>query len=503
MYKLHPHQTQAVNDLRAGFKAGHLCQILAAATGFGKTVVAAELIQCAVRKAHKVLFIVHQKQLVWQAVDTFSRVGLNVGIIQGDNTDCHPSHDVVVACVASLRNRRAPEWIGLVLIDECHVLWKAHIELMKTWNALPFLGLSATPLRPDLGKYFTNLIRGPSIAWLMDHGFLVPVKAFAPGADQISRILDGVSCNGTNFGEKDYNQLELGEAMNTPRLVGDILSTWQKKGDHRQTLCFPVNKAHSRSIVEAFSAAGIPAAHIEDTTPDQDRQQLFAAFQRGDVRVLSSVGVLSTGFDAPIAGCGILARPTASLTLHIQQVGRLLRITDGKAPAIILDHAGNCLRHGLPQHFEVPDLDSKDRDTTRSPATKKEPRTTICQQCDGLIPPDKKACPCCGAEKPQPKPNIQQIDGELVSYGTDHPGKDHFTQADHQRWYSGFIWYAEIRGYNPKWANANFHDKFGFWPPDEWGTLQPAPPESQQAGWIKHRQIRYAKRRDARCRATH
>jgi superfamily II DNA or RNA helicase len=463
-------------------------------TGSGKTVVAGELARRSASRGKRVLFVVHLKELVLQSVQHFEAIGLRVGILQGDNTDYTESDQVVVASIHTIRSRSAPSWIDLVIIDEVHILYRAHVELMERWNALYFIGLSATPLREDLGKYFSNLVRGPSVRWLTDNGFLVPARAYCPGAEHMTKILEGISCNTTPMGY-DFNQTQLGQAMNQKELVGDIVKTWQQLGEDRQTLCFAVNKAHSRSIVEDFELAGVTAAHIEDRTPDAERRDLINRFRRGEIRILSSVGVLGIGFDVPDASCLILARPTKSEALDMQQKGRGIRSAEGKRDCLIFDHAGNCLTHGLPVHFEVPDLQELERQ--RNERKKREAKMVSCSNCGFALERDQFTCPACGVDRPKPKPKVTYLDGSLVEYGSLADGAEHPSLEQKKEIYRQLLWYAQEHGYKRGWVMHKYRERFKEgWPSKSWNRLQPHPAEPGLLRWIKSQQIRYAKSRD-------
>jgi DNA repair protein RadD len=352
MFDLRPFQAQAIADLQAGFQAGHRRQILSLSTGAGKTVVAGHVALKARDRGHRALFIVDRIELVTQAARTFHGLGLSVGILRGEDTSYSESDDIIVASIQTISRRQAPDWVKLVMIDECHILHRAHIKLMEDWNLLPFIGLSATPLRPGLGKYFTNLVRGPSVRELIEQGFLVPTRGFAPGADAVAQALQGVTVGSTTHG-RDYREKDLSRVMNRKQLVGDIVTTWKERGDDRPTLVFAVDIAHSRSIADDFAAAGVSVAHLDGHTPDDERRRIIDDFRAGTIRVLTSVYVLGIGFDAPEASCLILARPTLSEMLHFQQLGRGIRTAPGKADCLVLDHASNTLKHGLPHHFEA------------------------------------------------------------------------------------------------------------------------------------------------------
>ena len=486
MIQLHDFQQQAIDDLRRGLMSGHRCQLLGLATGGGKTVVASHMVRSAARNGHTSLFIVDRIELVGQAARHLTDIGLRVGVMQGDNTWLHPDDEVIVASIQTIRSRGAPP-AGFAIIDEAHILHQAHIELMAQWDRVPFIGLSATPLRPDLGKHFTNLVRGPSVAWLIEHGFLTPVRAFCPSADQLEALLADVRTQGG-----DYRAGELSKAINRKELVGDIVSTWCAKAEDRPTLVFAIDIAHSKAIIDDFLAEGVSAAHLDAYTPQEERRQIIDAFRAGEVRVLSSVNVLGIGFDVPDAACGILARPTLSEALHMQQMGRLIRTAPGKTDALLLDHAGNTVRFGLPQHFVVPDLGEEEHTPTRTKS--REQKLVVCSECGAVIEPDQLICPSCGIDRPTRSSEIVYRDGSLVAYGSDD---DDATPADPRAWYQALLWNADHRGHKRGWAFYAFQAKFGRKPQWAWRNLPGIEPTGEQARWIRSYYIRSARRRSA------
>lgn len=362
---------------------------------------------------------------------------------------------------------------------------------MTAWNRVPFIGLSATPLRPDLGKHFTNLVRGPTVAWLTEQGFLTPARAFCPGSESIEQAISGVKLK-----RGDFVSSELADAMNTKALIGDIIATWQEKASDRPTLVFAVDIAHSKALIADFIDAGVFAAHIDAYTKADERKDIIGRFKAGEIRVLSSVNVLGIGFDYPGASCAILARPTLSEALHMQQLGRVIRRAEAKTEALILDHAGNTLRFGLPIHFEVPDLGKGEH---KSASKKKaEKKMVACPHCGAVMESATFTCPSCGLDRPGRKPTVVYREGRLVEYGSGDDGKARYSVDDRRSWYQAFRWYAERRGWKDGWAYHAFLAKFGgMKPPFAWKLFPGIEPSDEQARWIRHYQIKAAKRRAA------
>lgn len=339
--------------------------MLMSPTGSGKTEVAKTIIQGSQAKGKRCWFIVDSVGLLNQTLERFYADGLDAGAIQSNHPLTDHSKPLQVATVQSLRPRlemmlkhRPPE---LVLIDESHVLFKVHIELIA-WcrkNRVPVIGLSATPWRKGLGLIFDRLVSCVTIPELTDQGFLVPTQLYAPSVPS----LKGVGKNAKG----DYIEDELAQVMGDAKLVGDIVEHWKELGENRKTLVFACNIAHSKQIAEAFFAAGIMAAHIDSYMDQSEQDQIMALYKRGKIKVLVSVAMLIKGFDDPATSCLVLARPTRSLMLHYQMLGRGLRLSPqtGKVDCIIIDHAGNLLLNGRPCD-DVPDaLDMDDGEPVR------------------------------------------------------------------------------------------------------------------------------------------
>ncbi len=487
--KLRPYQERVIDELRGGFLAGHIRQILALATGSGKTVVAAHIIKSAVGRGHRCLFIVDRIILINQSVSTFQKMGLQVGVMQGENTLYTPDDDVIVCSIQTLGRRQLPDRIGVIIIDEAHVLHAHHKRLMEKWDLVPVIGLSATPLTKGLAEYFTNLVRGPSVKELTDEGALVSVRAYCPSEEALEKAIESVS---TQAG--DFKSNELSQAINSKVIVGDIVSTYQAKGEQRQALCFAIDIQHSQAIVEEFLLNGISAAHIDGYMDQDERDHLMEAFRDGKYRILSSVYVLGVGFDYPAVSCAILARPTLSEMLDMQQKGRVLRPADGKEDSILLDHAGNCVRFGLPIHFEVPDLSDEKKSNSRS--KRKQKKQVTCIECGYVMEPGQQTCASCGIDRPRAPSEVVTTDGVLVEFGSSESGTRSYTEADKKRWAAGLKWIGLHRRKAPGWPFANYMDRFGSKPRFLFWRITPREPDKEIINWVRHKAILWAKRKN-------
>ena len=359
--KLRVYQQQMVNVIHERWAAGHRRVLGVLPTGGGKTEIAIDVIRNEATPRTRVLVLVERKVLAHQWAARLRAQGVgHVGILQGDNS-IGLSSPIIVAMVQTIRTRGIPEDVSLIVIDESHIWHGTHDTVLEQSGDARVLGLTATPLRAGLGLRFDTMVVGATIGSLIAQGYLVRPRYFAPANETIEHALAGVAIQAG-----DYAVDQLSQAMRAKAIVGDCVGEWQRRGQDRQTIAFCVDKAHAADLAAEFVAAGIAAEVIVDDTKDDARKRVFNDFDKREVRVLVSVGVLSIGFDSPVAACAILARPTLSTSLHIQQGGRVLRPFGGKTDALILDHAMNTLRHGRLEDFEPPeDLSMIDKTTDK------------------------------------------------------------------------------------------------------------------------------------------
>ena len=474
---LREYQKRDYASLQRAFKRGLKRVVLGAPTGSGKTTVAAEMIRNAIAKGRRPIFIADRNTLIDQASERFDQEGIEHGIIQANHWRNRPSAPLQVCSAQTLMRRRWPD-TDLIIIDECHTTYKKINEKILRWDNIPVVGLSATPWARGMGLVYQELITGPTISELIDQKWLVPFECYGPGKPDLSKVR-------TTAGE--FNQKDLAEVSNKTKLVADIVETWLKRGEDRQTICFAVNIPHSQHIAAQFIEFGIPAAHIDTYTPPEVRREILNDFKEGRIKVISSVDILSKGFDQPEASCLIMAQATKSLMRFIQQFGRVLRIAPGKKDAIILDHAGNIEdRFGFPTDPLPRKLDMGQRRDVKN--KKRERRPTVCKndECKYQKPPGVHECPKCGFA-PLRQNKIEEAEGDLKKIKK-------ATMAEKQVWYSMFLYYADSKGYKRGWAANAYRKKFGVWPRNLSEHL--LEPNGEVRAYIKHLAIAYAKRKD-------
>jgi superfamily II DNA or RNA helicase len=471
---LRVYQQDTINALRERFRAGDRRIGIQLPTGAGKTHIAKAIIESAVSKGNRVVFIADRIDLIDQTSEVFDQHDIDHGVIQADHWRTNYAKPVQIASIQTLARRRWPDF-HLAIVDEFHSMYKTQLHMMDKWNNLAYIGLSATPYTKGLGLYWQSLVVGATTKELITQGYLSDFVVYAPPPPD----LKGIPLSGG-----DYNLKKLAERVNRDRPVGSVVDTWRRYGEDNPTICFGVNIEHSKHIASEFQKVGVNAVHIDAYTDKQERKNVLRKYKEGEIKLVSCVDILTKGFDAPETGTLIMARPTKSLIVHIQQIGRALRIAPNKSDAIILDHGGNVERHGFPTDETLPiNLDTT-RPGEKKKAEAKPPERKACPKCYTMKEPGVHACPSCGFA-PQRQNKVEHEEGELVKI-------TRASMADKQEWYSGFLGHAQAKGYSQGWAAHKFREKFGTWP----RKLQkhPKPPSQDVQKYIKYLNIKFAKR---------
>lgn len=480
MTPLYDHQHDALNQLARRMGTGLMRLMLQAPTGFGKTLLAAEIIRRALAKGNRVVFTVPSISLIDQTVEKFRAEGItDIGVIQADHPGTDPHARVQIASVQTLARRAYPD-TDLVIVDEAHEAFRAVFNWMTARPKLHFIGLSATPWTKGLGKHYQALIVAATTADLIRKGFLSKFRVFAPSHPDLSRV-------STVAG--DYHEGELGDAMDEPQLTADIVSTWLSRGENRPTLCFAVNRAHARKLMDEFEAANVTVAYVDKDTPRDVRTRLGEDFNSGHIKVVVNVGVLVRGIDWDVR-CLILARPTKSEIRYTQIIGRALRVAEGKDDALILDHSDTTLNLGLVTDIHHDRLDGGLMADAAKPR-KREVKVKVpteCPSCQFLKPAGIHVCPECGFV-PAPREDVATKPGELFQIN----GKPKApTKADKQAFWSGLRWYMANEGRTEKWALAQYKSWSGAWPKGLTDT--PRPPNVICRNFVVSQFIRWQKR---------
>lgn len=405
---LRPYQSETVARVAAEIAAGKRGIVIVAATGSGKTVIAGAIIAEAVAKKKRVLFLAHRRELIRQASTKLYAVGVEHGIIQAGFRP-RLGEPVQVGSIQTLHARAVrtrtielPD-ADVVVIDEAHhVRAKTYQRVLECYPEAVVLGLTATPCRGDgrgLGKVFDVLVECPSVADLTAGGYLVPTRIYAPSQPDLA---------GIRVERGDYVESQLAARVDTPQLVGDIVTHWHKLAERRRSVVFTTGVNHSVHLRDEFRASGVVAEHIDGPTPIEERDAILARLATGSVEIVTNCMVLTEGWDCPDVACLVLARPTQSLGLYRQMVGRILRPAPEKTDALILDHSGGVFQHGFPDDHIVWSLSEDKRAENKANKARGErgsmPRITTCPECFAVRFEGKPCCVCGWRPKPRPRP---------------------------------------------------------------------------------------------------
>jgi superfamily II DNA or RNA helicase len=389
---LRPYQQTDVARIRTAFGQGARRICYQAPTGSGKTVLFVHAARKAVELGQRVVIIVHRQELVDQTAAALAAEGVCYGIIAAGYEETNAP--VQIAMAMTLVNR-LERLIGVtfLIVDECHhVMAQTWLTILGAAPDARVLGVTATPQRLDgkgLGTVFDTLIIGPLVADLITANWLAPFTVFAP-----ARM---VNLKGLRSVAGDYVLSDLAKRMGSDTVLSDALSEYRQHLAGSTAIAFCTTIAHSQATAAFFRANGIEAQHLDGDTPTAERRRLLAMLAEGAVKILTNCSLISEGLDIPSVAGVILLRPTKSLTVYLQQVGRALRPAPGKR-AIVLDHAGNCFRFGLPDMEHEWSLEDH-------PKKKGEALVRRCPNCGALVPISSRACPECGTDlRPQDKP---------------------------------------------------------------------------------------------------
>lgn len=387
-------------------------------TGFGKTVLMAALIKILFWANKRVIVCLHRQDLITQTAKTFEKFGIPFSFIAAGYR-YNPYHRVHIASIPTLKNRLGKFPADYVFVDEAHLSmsagWKAVVDHYKAAKAR-IIGLTGSPERLDgkpLGDAWDTMVIGPTTRWLIENGFLSKYRAFAPA---------GVDLSGIHMRGGDYVASEIDELMAGRAVLAGAVRHWRKYAAGKRTIAFTPSIARAEQLAAEFCANGINAISIDGNTPRDERARAFNAFADGEIKVITSVNLFCEGFDLAAqvdhdvtVEAVLLYRPTQSLALHLQQIGRSLR--KKPEPAIILDLVGNLARLGLPDEEREWSLEGRQKKD-------REVEVAQCPECFASHPP-APTCPECGHAYAELKREagmgrvLDEVEGELEEIDLD------------------------------------------------------------------------------------
>lgn len=423
------------------------------------TIIIALIALSLKERGRRFTFSVHRRELLTQVRKTFSRIGLSYGIVAA-GYKANPYEPIQLASIDTLKRRvgdmPAPHVFG---IDEAHhVAAAGWSDVVKEYReaGTKILGVTATPWRlsgQGLNPWFDHMVRGPDVEWLMAHGYLSKYRVFMPPT---------INVDGVHTIAGDYDKAELSIKVDTPQITGDVIQHWNKIARNKRTVVYCISVAHSQHVASQFMASGVRAAHVDGTTPEQERAAIIRSFSDGDIEVLCNCDLLGEGLDmSAIAGkdapieCVALLRPTKSLTLHLQQIGRALRPKD--EPAIILDHANNTAKMtdlyggGFPDDEYDWTLNDRLKKRKKQSASESAPTWRNCPKCYARHRPAPK-CPECGHMYVNADGNFNHAEGELHEIDREQMRRQMKVEQSRAQTLDQLIAIGKARGYKAGWA---------------------------------------------------
>lgn len=496
--ELRPYQERIIESTREEIRNGKKRVIIHAPTGSGKTIIAASIVSSALEKGKKVLFLVHFRELAYQAIERFNEFGIGdeVGIIMaGEDHDL--GKPVQVASVQTYGRRLNLDtleynpWFcsaDLVIYDECHSsiarTRKGILNIYKKDSII--LGLTATPCRADgrgLGEVYQGIVSCSGIDELTELGHLVKVVYY--GCKEMPDLKNIPIVAG------DYNRKVLGERVDKPKLIGDIYDNWARIAPGRQTVIFATNVKHSRNIKELFEQRGVSIEHVDAHTPEEERRNILNRFRDNQLQVVTNVGVYSEGADFPWVGCVVLAKPSKSYARFVQMAGRGLRPYPGKENCIVIDHAGLVYNHGFLEDEVDWTLDGKDKAWKQTKTRKKEEKILSCDTCGFLF--TGRRCPQCGTELKNYSKRIATTDDELVEIGKNKKRKA--TMEEKRRFFGMLEYKRREKGYAQGWSAHKYRERFSVWP-NKLKDTGPIIPDREFNNYMTHLAIKWSKSKD-------
>ena len=405
-FNLYDYQTELVTKARKSLAKGHKGVLIQSPPGSGKSVVIAEIARLTTDKGNRVMFLVHRKELVEQITETFKANEVNLDLC-------------TIMTVTKVANRLTvlPK-PNLIITDETHhSRAKTYRKIYDYYSDVPRLGFTATPWRMN-GKGFddiySEMIVGKSVKWLIENKRLAPYEFYSiPRAD-----IDKLKKSSTG----DYTNQSIEDALKTT-IFGDVVENYVKVANGQKTILYAHSIEYSEKFADEFKSVGIKAVHVDSKTPSAERDEIMNDFRNGKIKVLCNVDLISEGFDVPDCTCVIMARPTDSLVLYLQQSMRCMRYQQNKT-ATIIDHVANYARHFLPDTDRIWNLKGFEKKRKKQQRNENEIVIKECPNCFGVM--ESKSliendfhCPYCNFKIEVIKADKEVIDATLSKLDSD------------------------------------------------------------------------------------
>ena len=398
MVKLRPYQQDLLRQVHDALSADAKARVMMQLpTGGGKTIIAGALLANWLTGGRKAVWLTHRKELAEQTCKmlTDAHISAMTDVNWTPGTDAPAMSQGAVILMAQTVGRRTAKrevWDrynadDLMVIDEAHhAAAEGWERAMKQWPGR-ILGMTATPWRLSKKEGFEHLfgalICGPQVVELQNDNWLCDAQTLLPPSEQ--RIIGGEV---DRTGDYTESGIERANQNHPDVLTAGVLAFWQNHAVDRPTIAYAVSVDHAHNLTNVFNDAGIPAAVILGDSKREERDKAIDGFRDGTIKVLVNVIVATEGFDLPDASCIAIARPTMSLALYLQMVGRGLRPKDDNC--LILDLTANSVSHGLPEEYRVWSLEP------RAEQFSGEAPVVWCPECETVSPAASHHCRNCG-----------------------------------------------------------------------------------------------------------
>ena len=397
-----PYQEKGLNQIQAYFLAGIKRVLLHLATGAGKTFIFCTILKAVFHKGNRGIMLVRGRKLVQQASNRLFREGVPHGVMMAKHWNYRPHERIQICSIDTLKSRNLYPQTDIVILDEADLFTSnGDQEYLRNYTEPFFLPVTATPYgRRGLGHMAEVVVKPISMKELIEQNYLVGPRYFCPNIPDLS---------GVKIQQGEYSTSDLLKIMEQEVLVGDIVKHWKEIGNNEPTLGYAVSIDHSKHLVREFRNAGIKAAHFDNSHTDNERQSGLYDLENNKLSIIFNVGIYNRGVDIPYLANIIMARPTKSYNLYIQQAGRGTRPFPGKKFFRILDHAANVLNHGFI---------TEEKEANLNPPGKKSRTSTIdvkiCEECYSAYKGD--ICDLCGHGKSvhSKAREFMNLDGKLI-----------------------------------------------------------------------------------------
>jgi DNA repair protein RadD len=455
---LRDYQEKALEQLRLGFLQGKRAQVLVSPTGSGKTEMAIALLAATKTKGNKAAMLLDRIVLCDQTSKRLERYNIEHGVLQSGHWRYRPYENIQVCSAQTLERRGEFPGLSLLIVDECHATREQTVEFIKNNPDVRVIGLTATPFTKGLGKIYDNVVSPVTTKELVDRQMLVPLRVF---------IAKEIDMSGAKKVAGEWSNQEA--TTRGMKITGDVVAEWITKtheifGAPRKTIVFSAGVDHGADLARKFQEQGYNFVSLSYKDDDQWKKEIIEDFSKPDTQIqgLIATDILTKGFDVPDVMIGVSARPfSKSLSSHIQQMGRVMRSSEGKEFALWLDHSGNYLRfrEDWDDVYEAGvDVLDEGKEKAKKEPTEREKKESKCPACHALWVGGSDTCYNCGHVRERQN-KVSAVAGkmeELKNIGQSHEGKQEF--------WSMMQYYVTYEGWSKGRAANTYRDKFGVWP---------------------------------------